>query len=67
MSKQGIYIEQRPNGDFAVRKEDSQRTSGVKPTQKEAISRAKEIEPDGEIHVEHIRNVGDGRDEFRKA
>ena len=67
MSKQGIYVEQRPGGDFAVRKEGSSRASAVKPTQGEAISRAKELAPDGEIHVERVRKVGDGRDKFRKA
>lgn len=67
MSKQGIYVEQRPDGDFAVRREGSKRASAVKPTQGEAIDRARELEPGGEIHVERVRNVGDGRDKFRKA
>ena len=67
MTKQGIYVEQREDGDFAVRKEGSARASAVKPTQAEAISRAKELAPGGEIHVERVRNVGDGRDKFRKA
>lgn len=67
MSKQGIYVEQRESGDFAVRREGSKRASAVKATQGEAIARAKAIAPDGEIHVERVRNVGDGRDKFRKA
>lgn len=67
MSKQGIYVEQRPDGDFAVRREDSKRASAVKPTQDAEIKRAREIEPGGKIHVERVRNVGDGRDKFRKA
>ena len=67
MSKQGIYVEQRESGDFAVRKGGSERASAVKPTQAEAIARAKELSPDGEIHVERVRNVDEGRDKFRKA
>ncbi len=66
MSKPGIYVEQRPDGDFAVRKENSKRASAVAPTQKEAIDRAKELAAGGDIHVERVRNVGDGRDKFRK-
>ena len=67
MSMQGIYVEQREIGDYAVRKEGSERASAVKPTQKEAIARARELSPDGEIHVERVRSQGDGRDKFRKA
>ena len=67
MSKEGVYVEQRADGDFAVRKEGSKRASAVKPTQGEAIARAKELAPSGEIHVERVRKLGDGRDKFRKA
>ncbi len=67
MAQDGIYVEQREDGDFAVRKENSKRASAVKPTQAEAIARAKELAPGGEVHVERVRNVGDGRDKFRKA
>ena len=67
MSKEGVYVEQRPDGDFAVRKEGSKRASAVKPTQGEAVTRARELAPGGEIHVERVRKVGDGRDKFRKA
>ena len=66
MSKKGIYVEQRPDGDYAVRKEGFSRASAVKPTQAEAIDRAKELAPAGEIHVERVRKVGSGRDKFRK-
>ena len=51
MSKQGLYIEPREQGDYAVRREDSKRASATAPTQKEAIARARELEPDAEIHV----------------
>ncbi|MGN6210399.1 DUF2188 domain-containing protein [Asticcacaulis sp.] len=67
MSKQGLYIEPREQGDYAVRREDSKRASATAPTQKEAIARARELEPDAEIHVARVRGAGDGPDKFRKA
>lgn len=69
MSKKGnIYVEQRPEGDYAVRREHSQRASDVLSTQKEAIIRAKELEPNKAFLVERVRNtdVG-GRDKWRRA
>ena len=67
MTKEGVYVEQRAEGDYAVRKEGSKRASAVEPTQKAAIARARALAPDGEIHVERVRDVGDGRDKFRKV
>jgi uncharacterized protein YdaT len=68
MSKtDGYYVEQRKQGDFAVRRENAKRASDVFPTQQEAIARAKELAPHGEVHVERVRNVGDGRDKFRQG
>ena len=67
MSKQGLYIEPREQGDYAVRREDSKRASATAPTQKAAIARARELEPDAEIHVARVRGVGDGPDKFRKV
>lgn len=67
MSKQGLYIEPRDQGDYAVRKEGSRRASATAPTQKEAIARARELEPGGEIHVARVRGHGDGPDKFRKV
>jgi uncharacterized protein YdaT len=67
MSKQGIYVEPRTDGDYAVRKEGSKRASATAPTQKEAIARARELVPDGEIHVARVRGGGDGPDKFRKV
>ncbi|WP_303831592.1 DUF2188 domain-containing protein [Asticcacaulis taihuensis] len=67
MSKQGVYVEPREQGDYAVRKEGSKRASATAPTQKEAIARAKELVPDGEIHVARVRKGGDGPDKFREV
>lgn len=67
MSKDGLYVEPRPQGDFAVRKEGSKRASAIAPTQAEAIKSAKELEPGGEVHVARVRKGGDGPDKFRKV
>lgn len=67
MAKEGLYVEPRDQGDFAVRREGAKRASATAPTQKEAIARAKELEPGGEIHVARVRKGGDGPDKFRKT
>jgi hypothetical protein len=41
--------------------------SAVEPTQKEAINRARELNPDAAIHVERVRNTDAGSpDKWRK-
>lgn len=66
MERREVYVERRPEGDYAVRKPGSERASAVEPTQAEAIDRAREIAPNAAIHVERVRNtdVG-GRDKWR--
>jgi uncharacterized protein YdaT len=67
-SKDRLYVEQRPQGDYAVRKEDSARASAVAPTQKEAIQKARELNPGKAPDVERVRNTNaGGRDKWRKA
>lgn len=63
-----LYVERRPEGDYAVRKADSERASAVAPTQADAIERARELNPGVAPHVERVRDtkVG-GRDKWRKA
>jgi hypothetical protein len=39
MSNKKVFVEQRPEGDFAVRKPSSKRASAVEPTQADAIAR----------------------------
>jgi hypothetical protein len=67
MADKRLYIERRPQGDYAVRKADSERASAVEPTQREAIERARELNPGVAPHVERVRDtkVG-GRDKWRK-
>lgn len=63
-----LYVEQRAEGDYAVRRADSERASAVAPTQREAIQKAKEMSPGVSPRVERVRNVATGgRDQWRKA
>lgn len=63
-----LFVEQRPQGDYAVRRPNSERASAVLPTQREAIERAKEINPGHSPAVERVRNTTKGgRDQWRKA
>lgn len=61
------FIEKRPSeGDYAVRKPDSERASGVFPTQGAAIEWAQGQNPDA-IHVERVRHTENGGpDKWRK-
>ena len=67
MTDKRVFIERRPEGDYAVRKPGSERASAVLPTQREAIERAKELGALKPI-VERVRqtDVG-GRDKWRKS
>ena len=40
MTEKTVYIEQRKEGDYAIRKPDAERASAVTPTQREAIEKA---------------------------
>lgn len=67
MSDNNLFVERRPQGDYAVRKPNSDRASAVTPTQAEAIDRARQLNPDAAIHVERVRNTTGGNpDKWRK-
>lgn len=67
-NKNQLYVERRPEGDYAVRKGNSERASDVLPTQAEAIERARELNPGKAPLVERVRNVQGGKpDKWRKA
>lgn len=62
-----MFVERRPQGDYAVRRPGSQRASDVLPTQSEAISRAKELSPGATPMVERVRTTSNGHpDQWRK-
>ena len=69
MTKPGnIYVEPRDEGGYSVKREGAKRASAVLPTQKEAIARARELEPGKQPNVARVRNVsGRGPDKFRKS
>ena len=63
-----VYIEQRSQGDYAVRRANSERASDVLPTQRQAIDRARELSPGSRPHVERVRKTSVGSpDQWRKA
>jgi hypothetical protein len=67
MADKPLYVEQRPQGDYAVRKPGSDRASAVTPTQREAIDKARELNPGVAPHVERVRDTkAGGRDKWRK-
>ncbi|WP_139484015.1 DUF2188 domain-containing protein [Bradyrhizobium ivorense] len=68
MKNKRIYIERREEGDYAVRRANSERASDVLPTQREAIERAQELSPGARPHVERVRHTSVGSpDKWRKA
>lgn len=62
-----LFVERRPEGDYAVRRGNSRRASAVLPTQTEAIERARELNPGKAPLVERVRHTDRGRpDKWRK-
>jgi len=67
MSDKRVFIERRPEGDYAVRRPGAKRASDVARTQAEAIQRAQEIVPNGSVLVERVRYTTGGKpDKWRK-
>ena len=65
--KDEYFIEQRDDGKYKVSKPNADRAGAVEDTQKAAIERATGMNPDATVHVERVRNVGPGRDTWRKV
>jgi hypothetical protein len=67
MSKDRLFVERRPQGDYAVRKPNAERASAVRPTQGAAIQRANELNPGGPVLVERVRHTKTGNpDKWRR-
>ena len=67
MTDKRIFVEQRPQGDYAIRRPNSDRASDVKPTQIEAIQRARELNNGVSPQVERVRHTSKGKpDQWRK-
>ncbi len=67
--KDEFFIEKRPQqGDYAVRRPDSDRASVVTLTQGEAIEWVKERHPEAKPDIERVRHTDRGRpDHWRKT
>ena len=67
-TKKHYFIEQNQAGRFAVRAKESERASTVVDSQKEAIERAKEFNPEDKPDVERVRTSSQGRrDQWRSG
>lgn len=62
-----FFIERREQGDYAVRKPNSDRASAVTPTQGGAIDWVEQRHPDATLHIERVRHTPNGcPDKWRK-
>jgi hypothetical protein len=60
------FIEQTGDGRYAVRAKGAERASAIEGSQRAAIQRAKEFNPNDRPDVERVRNTKDGgRDQWR--
>jgi uncharacterized protein DUF2188 len=49
-----LIIEKRDDGRWGIKKPHAERSSGIEDTQKEAIDRAKELAPEGDIKLKGL-------------
>jgi hypothetical protein len=62
-----LFVERRPQGDYAVRRGGSERASATAPTQKKAIEKAEKLDPKAAVLVERVRDTDvSSRDKWRK-
>jgi pyridoxine/pyridoxamine 5'-phosphate oxidase len=67
MSNKDLFVERRPEGDFAVRRANAERASAVARTQAKAIEKAHKLEPRATVLVERVRYTNRGKpDQWRK-
>ena len=63
-----IFVERRAQGEYAVTRRGVEKAIKVFPTQREAIERARALNPNGTILIERVRDTSaGGRDRWRKA
>ncbi|GAA4498282.1 hypothetical protein GCM10023158_21150 [Gluconacetobacter tumulicola] len=58
--KDDLFVEQRSQGDYAVRRPNSERASHVASTQREAIDWANEHAHGGAVRIERVRRTSKG-------
>lgn len=61
MTEDRLFVERRPQGDYAIRRPNSERASDVRPTQSEAIEQARELNPGEAPLVERVRYTDRGK------
>jgi len=67
MGNKDLFIERRKEGDYAVRRANSDRASVTAKTQADAIAKAKKFDPNATILVERVRDTKEGqRDKWRR-
>jgi len=67
VAKDQLFVEQRKQRDYAVRRPGAERASAVAETQAEAIKMARDMNPDREPLVERVRHTSKGHpDQWRK-
>jgi hypothetical protein len=66
MAKKVFFVEQRDDKRYNVTEKGVTTPFAVKPTQAEGIDAAKAKDPNAAIHVERVRDIGPGRDKWRK-
>jgi hypothetical protein len=66
MAKKIFFVEQRDDGRYKVTEKGVKTPFAVTPTQAKGITAAKAKDSDAAIHVERVRDVGPGRDKWRK-
>jgi hypothetical protein len=67
MDKDRLFVERRQQGDYAVRRPNSERASAVLPTQAAAVERARQLNPGTPPLVERVRHTDRGNpDKWRK-
>jgi len=66
MAKKVFFVEQRDDKRYNVLQKGIKTPLAVTQTQAQGIDTAKIMDPDAAIHVERVRDVGPGRDKWRK-
>jgi hypothetical protein len=61
-----LFVERRPQRDYAVRRGRAKRASAVLPTQSEAVAKARKLNPGATPLVARVRKTkGGGPDKWR--
>ena len=60
-----LFVTRRADGRYNVLRPNAERASAVTDTQREAIERARTIEPKAAVHIQRVRGNPPGPDKFR--